>query len=311
MQRMQELQDRIRHTLKQKNAILLAHYYQRKEIQEIAHFLGDSLELARKAQQTKHDIIVFAGVKFMAETAKILNPERKVLLPSLEAGCSLADSCPPDEFAKFKEQNPDHIVVSYVNTSSEIKAMSDYICTSSNALKVIESIPESRPIIFAPDRNLGHYLNKVTNRNMLLWDGVCTVHEAFSMEKITNLKLANMDAKIIAHPESDPIILDVADFIGSTSALLKFVVNDKSEKFIIATEVGILDKMKLMAPNKTFIPAPINENNTCACSECAFMKTINLDNLYASIVEEKYEIIVEPELARKALIPLQNMINLY
>ncbi|PKL77750.1 MAG: quinolinate synthase [Ignavibacteriae bacterium HGW-Ignavibacteriae-4] len=307
---MQTLQDRIRHTLEQKNAILLAHYYQRKEIQEIAHFLGDSLELARKAQQTKHDIIVFAGVKFMAETAKILNPDRKVLLPSLEAGCSLADSCPPDEFAKFKEQNPDHLVVSYVNTSSEIKAMSDYICTSSNAQKVIESIPNTRPIIFAPDKNLGHYLNKVTNRNMLLWDGVCTVHEAFSMEKMTNLKLANMDAKIIAHPESDPVVLDIADFIGSTSALLNYVINDSSEKYIIATEVGILNKMRLMAPNKKFIPAPINENNTCACSECAFMKTITLENLYTSIVEEKHEIIVEPELARKALIPLQNMINM-
>lgn len=307
---MHTLQNRIRHTLEKKNAILLAHYYQRKEIQEIAHFLGDSLELARKAQQTEHDIIVFAGVKFMAETAKILNPNRKVLLPSLEAGCSLADSCLPNEFAEFKKEHPDHLVVSYVNTSSEIKAMSDYICTSSNALKVIENIPKSQPIIFAPDKNLGHYLNKITNRNMLLWDGVCTVHEAFSMEKMTNLKLKNMDAKIIAHPESDPVVLDIADFIGSTSALLNFVVNDKTEKYIIATEVGILDKMKIMAPNKTFIPAPVNENNTCACSECAFMKTITLENLYTSIVEEKHEIIVEPELAKKALIPLEKMINM-
>lgn len=307
---MQLLQNRIRHELKEKNAILLAHYYQRKEIQEIADFLGDSLELARKAQQTTQDIIVFAGVKFMAETAKILNPTKKVLLPSLEAGCSLADSCPPDEFQAFRDKHPEHVVVSYVNTSSEIKAMSDYICTSSNAVKVIESIPENIPIIFAPDKNLGQYLNKVTNRNMLLWDGVCIVHEAFSMEKITNLKLANLDAKIIAHPESEPVVLDVADFIGSTSALLKFVQNDEAQKFIVATEVGILDKMRELAPHKVLIPAPINEDNTCACSECAFMKTITLENIYSSIVNEKYEIKVDEELARKALKPLQNMINM-
>lgn len=308
---MNELQRKILDELDRKNAILLAHYYQIKEIQEIAHYLGDSLELAKKAQETDHDIIVFAGVKFMAETAKILNPQRKVLLPSLEAGCSLSDSCPPDDFAVFKAKNPDHKVVSYVNTSAEIKAMSDYICTSSNAQKVIESIPQSTPIIFAPDKNLGNYLTKVTGRDMLLWDGVCTVHQAFSMEKLTELKLANMDAKIIAHPESDPIVLDIADFVGSTSALLRFVQEDDSQKYIIATEVGILEKMKLSAPNKEFIPTPIAEDNTCACSECAFMKTINLENLYQSIVQERYEINVAPELAQKAVVPLVNMINTF
>lgn len=308
---MNELQRKILDELDKKNAILLAHYYQIKEIQEIAHYLGDSLELAKKAQETNHDIIVFAGVKFMAETAKILNPGRKVLLPSLEAGCSLSDSCPPEEFAIFKAKNPNHKVVSYVNTSAEIKAMSDYICTSSNAQKVIESIPQSTPIIFAPDKNLGNYLTKVTGRDMLLWDGVCTVHQAFSMEKLTELKLANMDAKIIAHPESDPIVLDIADFVGSTSALLRFVQTDDAQKYIIATEVGILEKMKLSAPNKEFIPTPIAEDNTCACSECAFMKTINLDNLYQSIVQERYEINVDKALAQKAVVPLVNMINTF
>jgi quinolinate synthase len=307
---MDALQNKIRHVLKEKNAILLAHYYQRKEVQEIADFLGDSLELARKAQQTDHDIIVFAGVKFMAETAKILNPDRKVLLPNLGAGCSLADSCPPAQFAEFKSKYPDHKVVSYVNTSAEIKAMSDYICTSSNALKVIESIPETTPIIFAPDRNLGHYLNKITKRNMVLWDGVCIVHHSFSMEKIVNLKTANMDAKIIAHPESDPVILDLAEFIGSTSKLIKYVMEDEAQKFIVATEVGILEKMRKLAPNKTLIPAPSEEENTCACSECAFMKTITLENIYDSLIEGKYEIAIEPEIAKRALVPLEYMINM-
>ena len=307
---MKSLQNEIRHMLVEKNAVLLAHYYQRTEIQEIADFLGDSLELAKKAQKSDKDIIVFAGVKFMAETAKILNPDRMVLLPNLAAGCSLADSCPPNEFAIFKSQYPDHKVVSYVNTSAEIKAMSDYICTSSNALKVIENIPKETPIIFAPDRNLGNYLNKITNRNMILWDGICIVHHSFSMEKIVNLKFANLDAKIIAHPESDPMILDIADFIGSTSKLLKFVIEDKAQKFIIATEVGILEKMRLLAPNKTLIPAPINENNTCACSECAFMKTITLENIYSALKEEKHKIEIDPQIAQKAIIPLENMINM-
>lgn len=307
---MKSLQNEIRHILKEKNAILLAHYYQRKEIQEIADFLGDSLELAKKAQKSNKDIIVFAGVRFMAETAKILNPLRKVLLPNLGAGCSLADSCPPQEFAQFKEKYPNHKVVSYVNTTAEIKAMSDYICTSSNALKVIESIPKTTEIIFAPDKNLGNYLNKITKRNMVLWDGVCIVHHSFSMEKIVNLKFANLDAKIIAHPESDPMILDIAEFIGSTSQLLKFVIEDKAKKFIIATEVGILEKMRLLAPDKTLIPAPVNENNTCACSECAFMKIITLENIYSALIEEKYEITIEPEIAQRALLPLENMINM-
>lgn len=307
---MDTLQNKIRQLLKEKNAVLLAHYYQRKEVQEIADFLGDSLELARKAQQTNNDIIVFAGVKFMAETAKILNPKRQVLLPNLGSGCSLADSCPPKEFAEFKANYPNHKVVSYVNTSADIKAMSDYICTSSNALKVIENIPESTPIIFAPDRNLGHYLNKITKRNMVLWDGVCIVHQSFSMDKIVKLKAQNKDAKIIAHPESDPIILELAEFIGSTSKLIKYVTENEATKFIVATEVGILEKMSKLAPNKILIPAPTEDENSCNCSECAFMKTITLEDIYASLVEGKYEISIKPEIAEKALVPLEYMINM-
>ncbi len=250
---------------KEKNAVILAHYYQRPEIQDIADFVGDSLALAQKAATTDADMIVFAGVHFMAETAKILNPSKKVILPDLKAGCSLADSCPPNDFEAFIKQHPNHVVVSYVNTSAEIKALTDIVCTSSNAEKIINSIPKNQPIIFAPDRNLGAYLMKITGREMLLWDGACLVHEAFSIDKILDLYLQNPDAEIIAHPESQEHILKVAKYIGSTAGLLNYVKTSSAQKFIVATEAGILHKMQKEAPNKTFIAAPANEAN-CNCS---------------------------------------------
>lgn len=264
---------------KEKNAVLLAHYYQIDEIQEIADFVGDSLALAQQAAKTAADIIVFAGVHFMAETAKILNPSKKVLLPDLLAGCSLADSCPPEKFSEFKKQHPDHIVVTYINCSAEIKALSDYVCTSSNARKIIDSIAKDQPIIFAPDRNLGAYLNKETGREMLLWDGACIVHEAFSMEKLIDLYKEHPDAELIAHPESEAHMLKVAKYIGSTSGLLNHVRNSKKKKFIVATEAGILYQMLQENPDKEIIPAPAKEDNTCACSECAYMKMNTLKKI--------------------------------
>ena len=295
---------------KEKNAVILAHYYQIDEIQEIADFVGDSLALAQKAAKTDADVIVFAGVHFMAETAKILNPTKKVLLPDLLAGCSLADSCPPEEFSAFKAKHPDHKVVTYINCSAEIKALSDIVCTSSNAKKIIDSFPEDQPIIFAPDRNLGDYLNKETGRDMLLWDGACMVHEAFSMEKLIDLYKEHPDAEIIAHPESEAHLLKVAKYIGSTSGLLNHVKNSEKNKFIVATEAGILFEMMQENPDKTIIPAPAKEDNTCACSECAYMKMNTMKKLYLCLKHELPNIEVESELAKKAIVPINRMLEL-
>ena len=294
---------------REKNAVLLAHYYQNKEIQELADYLGDSLYLAKAVQNIDADIIIFAGVHFMAETAKIINPSKKVLLPDLNAGCSLADSCPPQEFAEFKSNYPGAVVVTYINCSAEIKALSDIVCTSSNAVQVIESIDRDTPIIFAPDKNLGRFLIKETGRDLILWDGSCIVHEAFSFEKIVNLAKAHPKAKFIAHPESESQVLDIAHYIGSTSGLLNFVQNDDADSYIVGTEAGIIHEMKKVAPHKNFIPAPV-EDDTCACSECAFMKLNTLEKLYLCIEHEKPEILMDSKLMQKALKPIEKMLRL-
>ncbi|MBG7630083.1 MAG: quinolinate synthase NadA [Bacteroidetes bacterium] len=294
---------------KKKNAIILAHYYQEDAIQDIADFVGDSLALAQKAATTDADIIVFAGVHFMAETAKILNPTKKVVLPDLKAGCSLADSCPPAEFAAFKKLHPNHLVVSYVNTSAEIKALTDIVCTSSNAETIINSIPKDQPIIFAPDRNLGAWLNKKTGRDMLLWDGACMVHEAFSIEKILKLYAENPEAEIIAHPESEAHLLKVAKYVGSTSGLLNYVKTSEAKTFIVATEVGILHKMKQESPNKILIPAPVDDDN-CNCSECFYMKMNTMKKLYLCLKHEMPFVEVDAELSKKALVSIERMLEL-
>ena len=294
---------------KEKNAVLLAHYYQIPEIQDIADFVGDSLDLSRKSADTHADIIVFAGVNFMAETAKILSPQKKVLIPDRNAGCSLADSCPADLFKKFKDKYPGHLVVSYVNTTADIKAMTDITCTSTNAVKIIESIPKNQPIIFAPDRNLGNYLNSVTGRNMVIWNGACHVHEEFSLEKIMALKNTYPGAKLIAHPECTKPVQIAADFIGSTSALLKFTEMDESRVYIVATESGILHQMRKRSPEKTFIPAPPIDS-TCGCSDCRYMKLHDLQKIYNCLRDEKFEIEVDPEIREKALVPIRRMLEL-
>src|ERR1700733_14175956 len=273
---------------KEKNAVVLAHYYQDADIQDVADYIGDSLGLAQQAEKTTADLIVFAGVHFMAETAKILNPGKKVVLPDLRAGCSLADSAPGYLFKAFREKHPDHLVISYINCSAEVKALSDIICTSSNAEKIVESIPKDQKIIFAPDRNLGAYLVKKTGRDMLLWDGACMVHEIFSLEKITRLKVRYPEAKLIAHPECEEPILRLADFIGSTTALLKYSQSDASQEFIVATETGILHQMQKENPTKTFIPAPPTTN--CACNDCPYMKLNTLEKLYLCMEYELPEI---------------------
>lgn len=294
---------------KEKNAVILAHYYQEKGIQNIADFLGDSLYLAKMAEKAEADIIVFAGVHFMAETAKIINPQKKVLLPDLEAGCSLADSCPPVDFESFKQLYPEAVVVTYINCSAEIKALSDIVCTSSNAVKVINSIPKDKQIIFAPDKNLGRYLIKETGRDMILWDGACIVHEAFSFDKIVQLAQQYPKAKFIAHPESENQILEIAHYIGSTSGLLNFVQEDKSDKFIVATEAGILYEMQKRCPSKQFIPAPV-EDDSCACSECAFMKLNTMEKLYRCLKNENPEIQLDQALIEKARLPIERMLSL-
>lgn len=294
---------------KEKHAVILAHYYQEAEIQDIADFIGDSLDLSRKSAATDADIIVFAGVHFMAETAKILSPDKKVLLPDLNAGCSLAESCPADAFKKFREQYPDHIVVSYVNTTAEIKALTDIACTSTNALQIINSIPEDQPIIFAPDRNLGNYINSLTGRNMVLWNGACHVHEEFSLEKIIELKNKHPQAKLIAHPECPQPIRIMADFIGSTSALLKFTGEDSGSEYIVATESGILHQMRKSNPDKIFIPAPPIDS-TCGCNNCKYMKMHNLQKIYESLRDEKFEITLPADLIEKAKKPIQKMLEL-
>ena len=293
----------------EKNAVILAHYYQEESIQEVADYLGDSLYLAQQASKINNDIIVLAGVHFMAETAKIINPLKKVLIPDLKAGCSLADSCPPGDFATFKAKYPSAIVISYINCSAEIKTLSDIVCTSSNAKKIVESIPRDKEIIFAPDKNLGAYLNKETNRNMILWDGSCVVHEAFSFEKIVSLIKVHPKAKFIAHPESESPVLDIAHYIGSTSALLNFVQKDKTKEYIVATEVGILHEMQKCCPEKKFIPAPV-EDDTCACSECGFMKLNTLEKLYRCLLEESPEIKMNKKLMDAARTPIERMFEL-
>jgi quinolinate synthase len=274
---------------KDKNAVILAHFYQESDIQDIADFVGDSLALAQHAQKTKADIIVLAGVHFMAETAKIINPSKKVLIPDLLAGCSLADSCPANEFEKFIKQYPDAVVISYVNTTAEIKALTDIICTSSNAIEIVNSVPLSKKIVFGPDRNLGNYIKSVTGRDMVIWDGACHVHEEFSLERILELKKSNPDAKILAHPECKKPILLVSDYIGSTSALLSFAINDDSKKYIVATESGILHQMQKSCPDKIFIPAP-PVDSTCGCNDCKFMKMITLKKIYDSFVSEQLKV---------------------
>jgi len=293
---------------KEKNAVLLAHYYQIPEIQDIADYIGDSLGLAQKALETQSDMIVFAGVHFMAETAKILNPKTKVILPDLEAGCSLADSCPADKFKKFKEKYPDHIVISYINCSAAIKTMSDVICTSGNAVNIVESFPKEQKIIFAPDKNLGAYVNQLTGRNMVLWDGTCEVHDILTTEAIINLKVANPDAKLVAHPECKAAVLELADFVGSTTAMLKFTRLDKAKRFIIASETGILHQMKKESPDKKFIIVPTDE--TCSCNDCPYMKKNTMEKLYLSMKNETPEIILSNETIEKAKIPIIRMLEI-
>lgn len=293
---------------KEKNAVVLAHYYQEPDIQDIADYIGDSLGLAQNAATTNADMIVFAGVHFMAETAKILNPDKKVLLPDLRAGCSLSDSCPPPLFKSFKDKHPDHLVISYINCSAGIKALSDIICTSSNAQLIVESLPVDQKIIFAPDKNLGGYINKKTGRNMLLWNGACMVHELFSYEKITKLKERHPAAKLIAHPECEEVVLRIADFIGSTTQLLKYAEKDDTQTYIVATESGILHQMQQNAPNKTFIAAP--PDNTCACNDCPHMKLNTLEKLYLCLKYEQPEILMEEQLRIAAKRPIDRMLEL-
>jgi quinolinate synthase len=306
----QKLQSEIRRLKREKNVILLAHYYQQAEIQDLADYVGDSLGLSQCAASVKAETIVFAGVHFMAQTAKILNPSAKVLLPDLAAGCSLADSCQPADFATFLTAHPGHTVITYINCSAEIKAMSDIICTSANAEKIVRSIPLDQPIIFAPDKNLGRYLIRKTGRNMVLWDGACVVHEAFSIEKLLKLHQDFPDARIVAHPESETHLLQVAHYVGSTTGMIDYVKKHDSEKYIIATEAGILHAMQKEVPDKILIPAPSHENNTCACSECGFMKKNTLAKLLACMVHESPVIEVEESLRLKALIPMQRMLEI-
>jgi quinolinate synthase len=293
---------------KEKNAIVLAHYYQEPDIQDVADYIGDSLGLSQQAAKTDADIIVFAGVHFMAETAKILSPQKKVLLPDLKAGCSLADSAPPELFRRFKEKHPDHLVISYINCSAGIKALSDIICTSSNAEKIIESVPKDQPIIFAPDRNLGAYLARKTGRDMLLWNGACMVHEIFSLEKITKLKIRHPKAKVIAHPECEAAVLAVADYIGSTTGLLKYALKDDAKEYIVVTETGILHQMQKENPGKTFIPAP--PNNACACNDCPHMKLNTLEKLYLCMEYEEPEITMNETLRIAARKPIERMLEI-
>jgi quinolinate synthase len=303
-----DLEREIRKLKEEKNAVILAHYYQDSEIQDLADYVGDSLGLSQQAASTKANMIVFAGVHFMAETAKILSPGKKVLLPDLKAGCSLADSCPPDLFAKFKEKYPDHLVVSYINCTAELKTLTDICCTSTNAVQVINSIPLDRKIIFAPDINLGKYLIKKTGRDMVLWNGSCMVHEIFSHEKIVKLRERHPKAKFIAHPECEPHILDMADYIGSTTGLLKYTISDSSTEYIVATEAGILHQMEQKSPHKTFIPAP--PNNQCACNECPHMKRNTLEKLYVCMKYELPEIILPQWVIDKGRASIDRMLDI-
>lgn len=309
MEREKELREEIALLKKEKNALIMAHYYQRDEIQEIADFIGDSLALARKAAQTDVDVIVMCGVQFMGETAKILCPDKKVLVPDTAAGCSLADSCDPEEFRRFIEAHPGYTVVSYVNTSAAVKALTDIVVTSGNARKVIDSLPKDEKIIFGPDKNLGGYINSVTGREMLLWPGACHVHDRFSLQGIMDMKKEHPGAKVLVHPECRKPLQMIADKVGSTAALLEFAANDEASEFIVVTESGILFEMRRKCPEKTFLPAPA-EDSECQCNECDYMKLNTLEKVYKALRDEKPEVIVEPELAERALRPIKRMLEL-
>jgi len=301
-----DLFDEIERLKKEKNAVILAHYYQEPDIQDIADYIGDSLGLSQQAAKTDADIIVFAGVHFMAETAKILSPQKKVLLPDLKAGCSLADSCPPHLFRKFKENYPDHLVITYVNCTAELKALSDIVCTSSNAVQIVESLPKDQKIIFGPDKNLGAYVAKKTGRDLVLWNGACMVHEIFSREKITKLKERYPNAKLLAHPECEEVILKMADYIGSTTGLLKYATKSPEKEFIVATESGIIHQMQKDNPGKVFIPAP--PNNNCACNDCPHMKRNTIEKLYLCIKNGMPEITVPEDIIKRAVKPIERML---
>jgi quinolinate synthase len=303
-----DLFDEIEKLKKEKNAVILAHYYQEGDIQDVADYIGDSLGLSQQAAKTDADIIVFAGVHFMAETAKILSPNKKVLLPDLKAGCSLADSCPPHLFRKFKENYPDHLVITYVNCTAELKALSDIVCTSSNAIQIVESLPADQKIIFGPDKNLGAYVAKKTGRNLVLWNGACMVHEIFSREKITKLKERYPNAKLLAHPECEDVILQMADYVGSTTGILKYATNNPAKEFIVATEAGILHQMQKDNPDKVFIPAP--PNNSCACNDCPHMKRNTLEKLYLCLKNESQEIEVPQHIIERAVKPIERMLEI-
>ena len=294
---------------KEKNAVTLGHYYQKGEIQDIANYIGDSLALAQIAAKTDADILVMCGVHFMGETAKVLCPDKKVLVPDLNAGCSLADSCPADKFAEFVKAHPGYTVISYVNTTAAVKAVTDVVVTSTNAKQIVESFPKDEKIIFGPDRNLGNYINSITGREMLLWDGACHVHEQFSVEKIVELKAQYPDAVVLAHPECKSVVLKLADMVGSTAALLKYAVNSDKQRFIVATEAGILHEMQKKCPQKTFIPAPPNDS-TCGCNECNFMRLNTLEKLYNCLKYEFPEVTVDPEVAREAVKPIKRMLEI-
>lgn len=293
---------------KEKNAIILAHYYQDADIQDVADYIGDSLGLSQQAAKTDADIIVFAGVHFMAETAKILSPSKKVLLPDLRAGCSLADSCPADKFAEFKKKHPDHLVISYINCTAELKTLTDIVCTSTNAVQIVESLPKDQKIIFAPDKNLGAYIQKKTGREMVLWDGACMVHEIFSLEKIVQLKERHPGALLLAHPECEANLLEIADYIGSTTGILNYATKSSAKEFIVATEAGIIHQMQKLNPGKSFIPAP--PTNSCACNDCPHMKLNTLEKLYNCLKYEQPEIILDKDLIEKARKPIERMLEL-
>lgn len=304
-----DIKAEIRQMCKDKNAVIMAHYYTEPEIQDIADFVGDSLALAQKAATTDADIIVMCGVHFMGETNKILCPDKKVLVPDASATCSLAESCPAEEFAKFVADHPGHTVISYVNTTAATKAVTDVVVTSSNARQIVESFPKDTPMIFGPDRNLGGYINSITGRNMVLWNGACHVHEKFSLEKILELKVAHPQAKILVHPECPAPIVKIADKVGSTAALLKYSISDSATEFIVATESGILHEMQKSCPSKTFIPAPPNDS-TCGCNECSYMKLITMEKLYNCLKNESPEITVDPQIAKKAIRPINKMLEI-
>ena len=304
-----DLKAAINELKKEKNAVILGHYYQKGEIQDIADYIGDSLALAQIAAKTDADILVMCGVHFMGETAKVLCPDKKVLVPDLNAGCSLADSCPADKFAEFVKAHPEYTVISYVNTTAAVKAVTDVVVTSTNAKQIVESFPRDEKIIFGPDRNLGDYINSITGREMLLWDGACHVHEQFSVEKIVELKAQYPDAVVLAHPECKSVVLKLADMVGSTAALLKYAVNSDKQRFIVATEAGILHEMQKKCPQKTFIPAPPNDS-TCGCNECNFMRLNTLEKLYNCLKYEFPEVTVDPEVAREAVKPIKRMLEI-